>query len=205
MRFLAGLVAVLVLFLALVVLVIPPASAHNHNRLRSGAAGLANATVLIVRHAEKADRGPGLSPAGELRAQAYARYFRPFVLGRERLRIDTLIATADSHGSHRARLTLEPLSRLAGIPIQQPFDDRDVRDLATWLGQGPPRRTILIAWHHGKLPRLLRDLGLDPTTVLPEGEWPAQVYNWVAVLRFDRNGVIMRESCRLIHEPTPLQ
>ena len=199
MRFLPGLVGVLALFM------IAPASAHNHDRLRPGATGLANATVLIVRHAEKAESGPGLSPAGELRAQAYGRYFRPFVLGRERLRIDTLIATADGHGSHRARLTLEPLSRLAGIPIQQPFDDRHVRDLATWLGRGPPSRTILIAWHHGRLPRLIRDLGLDASLLLPRGDWPARVYNWVVVLRFDRNGAIVQQSCRLIREPTPLE
>ena len=197
-RFLAALVGVLVVFAT------QPVSAYSHNRLRSGATGLVNATVLIVRHAEKAETGPGLSPAGEVRARAYGRYFRPFSLGRELFRVDTLIAAADSRGSHRSRLTLEPLSRLAGIPIQQPFHDRDVRDLAIWLGQGPPSRTILIAWHHGELPSLLRHLGLDPPTILPEGDWPDDVYNWVVVLRFDRQGAIVRNSCRLIREPTPL-
>ncbi|MBS0386302.1 MAG: flagellar basal body-associated protein FliL [Proteobacteria bacterium] len=160
--------------------------------------------MLIVRPAEKAERGPGLSPAGEPRARAYARYFRPFPLGPERLRVDTLIAAADSHRSQRSRLTLEPLSRASGVPIQQPFDDRDVGDLAAWLGQGAPGRTILIAWHHSELPRLMRDLGLDPSAALPGRNWPPDVYDWVVVLRFDRSGAIMPESCRLIREPTLL-
>ena len=33
--------------------------------------GLADATVVIVRHGEKPDEGAGLSPAGEARAKAY--------------------------------------------------------------------------------------------------------------------------------------
>lgn len=33
--------------------------------------GLADATVLVVRHGEKPDSGTGLSPAGEARAQAH--------------------------------------------------------------------------------------------------------------------------------------
>ena len=181
------------------------ASAHRHIESQSGAAaGLANATVLIVRHAEEAGSGPGLSPQGELRANAYARYFRPFRLGDERLRVDTLIAAADSRASQRSRLTLEPLSRISGIPIQQPFADRHVRGLARWLARGSPNRTILIAWHHGQLPKLLGELGADPSAMLGRPHWPSHVYDWVVVLHFDRNGAIVPQSCRLVREPTPL-
>ncbi len=198
MRFLAA------FFTALALVAIPPASAHNHTGPRLAATGLTNATVLVVRHAEKAEFGPGLSPAGESRARAYARYFHPFILSRERLRVDTLVAAADSRGSYRSRLTLEPLSRVSGLAIQQPFRDRDIGGLAAWLAQGPPGRTILIAWHHGELPRLMSDLGLAPSTLLPGGDWPSDEYNWVIVLRFDRNGAIAPSWCRLIREPTPL-
>ena len=114
MKLLPTLIAVCVLVVS------SEAYAHHHIGSQSGAAGLANAAVLIVRHAEEAGSGPGLSPQGQLRANAYARYFRPFRLGDERLRVDTLIAAADSRASQRSRLTLEPLSRISGIPIQQP-------------------------------------------------------------------------------------
>jgi len=198
MKLLPTLIAVCVLVVS------SEASAHHHTGSQSGVGGLANAAVLIVRHAEEAGSGPGLSPQGQLRAGAYARYFRPFRFGDERLRVDTLIAAADSRASQRSRLTLEPLSRISGIPIQQPFADRHVRGLARWLGRGSPNRTILIAWHHGELPNLLSELGADPSVMLGRRHWPSHVYDWVVVLHFDRNGTIIPQSCRLIREPTPL-
>jgi hypothetical protein len=73
--------------------------------------GLADTTVLIIRHAEKPDSGTGLAPAGEARAQAYVGYFQHLRLNGVVFRPDTLIATADSKNSARERLTLEPLSK----------------------------------------------------------------------------------------------
>jgi hypothetical protein len=183
-----------------------PALAHHHHHGgdssdNAATPGLANATLLIVRHAEKATFGPDLSDAGAQRARFYAHYFRPFVLGREQLRMDALVAAADSRASHRARETLEPLGHVLAMPIQQPFEDRDVEGLANWLGQGRPGRTILIAWHHGDLAKMLGAFGVDPGTLLPHGDWPGHVYDWVIVLRFDRNGVVMRQASGLIHEP----
>ena len=42
--------------------------------------GLSNATILIVRHAEKPSHATDLSPAGQMRAEVYAQYFRHFEL-----------------------------------------------------------------------------------------------------------------------------
>jgi hypothetical protein len=165
---------------------------------------LANATVMIIRHAEKPASGPGLSAAGQARAKAYAAYFQGLRLDGAPVRIDTLVATADSDESLRERLTLEPLSHVTGLPIQQPFDDRAVNELVNWLADGPPDRDILIAWHHGEVPNLLAKLGLDPSTILPGGRWPSDVYNWMVLLRFDRNGNVMPAHCQLIRELSSL-
>jgi hypothetical protein len=184
-----------------------PAMAQQYdggNAATTLAKRLANATVLIIRHAEKPASGSGLSAAGEARAKAYAGFFRGFTLDGSPLHIDTLIATADSSESRRERLTLEPLSRLMGLPIQQPFEEGAVKDLVGWLGQGPPARNILIAWHHGTVPMLLSELGLDPAAILPGGQWPSNVFNWVVMLRFDRNGVVMPAESRLVREPSSL-
>jgi hypothetical protein len=176
----------------------------NPNAVASGAPGLANATVLIIRHAEKPVTGTGLSQAGEAHALAYVSYFKHLILDGSHVRINTLIATADSGESRRERLTLEPLSHAMGLPIQQPYDNRDIKQLANWLAHGPPNRNILVAWHHDRVPKLLAALGINPSTILSRGRWPSDVFDWLVVLRFDRNGNLVRTHCRLVHEPRPL-
>src|ERR1700727_1751985 len=111
--------------------------------------GLAGTTLLIIRHAEKPQDegagGPGLTPPGEARARAYATYFRDFAVDGKALHIDTLVATADSASSMRPRLTVEPFSRASGLPLQQPFKNKDVKGLASWLASGAPHPPVLIA------------------------------------------------------------
>ncbi len=134
----------------------PPAIPnHNHMSPRQGD-GLHSATILVSRHAEKPAKkkkgGPGLAAAGDARAQAYADYFRHFSIDGQKVKLDTLIATADTRHSDRPRETLELLSRAIKVPIQQPFADDEVKDLAGWLADGSANRGILIAWPQGKIP-----------------------------------------------------
>ncbi len=182
-------------------LVLAAATAPAEARDAPAGGGLANATLLLVRHAEKPDSGSGLTPAGEARARAYASYFRHFEVDGAPVKIAALIATADTARSTRPRLTLEPLSRATGLPVLQPFADDDVKALADQLRQGPGGRTTLIAWHHGKLPKLLGELGAGCEGVVPE-KWPAEVYDWVVVVRYGRDGAA--RSCKLVKEPDPL-
>src|SRR5665213_3932729 len=86
---------------------------------------LRDAVVLIIRHAEKPESGYELSPAGHERAAAYVKYFKNFTIDGKPLHLDRLIAAADSMGSHRPRLTLEPLSQALGLPIDTRFKDKD--------------------------------------------------------------------------------
>jgi hypothetical protein len=157
--------------------------------------GLAGTTLLIIRHAEKpadpaddATGGPGLTPAGEARARAYASYFRNFTVDGTPLHIDTLVATADSAKSMRPRLTVEPFSRASGLPLQQPFKNKDVKGLVGWLASGAPHRTVLISWHHGTVPALLTELGADPQALLPGGAWPPATFDWVIYLHYGEDG-----------------
>ncbi len=177
---------------------------HRDDRENGGAPGLANATLLVVRHAEKpADAGDGgLSPAGEARAKAYATYFQHLEIDGSAVHIGTLVASADSRESARPRLTLEPLSKATGLPIETPFANKQVKDAARWIAAGHARGTTLIAWHHGKLAKLLQKLGADPTTLLPDGEWPEDVYDWVIVLRYGADGQLS-EAKRIV-EPAAL-
>ncbi|TPM28307.1 flagellar basal body-associated protein FliL [Mesorhizobium sp. B2-3-4] len=164
------------------------------------ASGLADATVLIVRHGEKPDGGTGLSPAGEARAQAYVAYFQPLMLDGTPFRPDMLVASADSRNSARERLTLTPLAQALKLPIDQRFADKDVKDLVAALASETHGKSILIAWHHGQLGKLIKAFGADPKALLPNGKWPGDVFNWVVVLRFDHTGQLVPGSARIIEE-----
>src|SRR6516164_11509611 len=68
---------------------------------------LSDATILIIRHAEKPLVGTGLSAEGEVRAKAYVSYFQNFRIGSKPIHLDYLVAADDSEHSQRSRLTLE--------------------------------------------------------------------------------------------------
>ena len=163
-----------------------------------GTSGLAGETVLIVRHAEKPETGTGLTLAGEQRAQAYVKYFSSFSLNGKKAAPQYLIAAADSHASQRPRLTIEPLSQALHLPIHQDFSDKQFAQLAADLRSVRHGKTILVSWHHGEIPALVRALGVDPTTVLPGPKWPANVFGWVVVIHYKHNGKPGR--AQLIHE-----
>ncbi|MFB9979249.1 flagellar basal body-associated protein FliL [Mesorhizobium kowhaii] len=168
--------------------------------LETTSLGLADATVLIIRHGEKPDSGTGLSPAGEARAQAYVGYFQHLMLNGVAFRPDTLIATADSPNSARERLTLTPLSQTLGIPIDLRFSNKDLAGLVHVLTSEAHGKSVLIAWHHGTLPQIIEALGGDPHMLLPDGYWPDNVFDTVVVLRYDHDGKFIPGSEQLIHE-----
>lgn len=175
---------------------------HHHHHYDEDAAdsGLAGDTLLIIRHAEKPagdNGGPGLAPAGVARAKAYADYFQNLRIDGAPVKIDTIIATADSQDSERPRLTVTPFAQASGLKIEQPFPDKEVKALAHWLAAGEPHRTILIAWHHGRMPKLLNQLGANPDELLPDGFWPEDTYDWVVVLKYDDQGQLF-ESKRIV-------
>ena len=197
-----------VFFLATVVAIAPAhAKHHHHDRDESGSTGLADVTLLVVRHAEKpmVEGDVGLAPAGETRAKAYVSYFQHFTFEGSPVHVDALIASADSRESARPRLTLEPLAKATGLPVQQPFANKQYKDFARWMESGDAHLhgTALVAWHHGKLAKLLERLGADPATILPGGEWPENVYDWVIVLRYGPDGHLA--EAKRITEPSDLK
>ncbi|WP_446745620.1 hypothetical protein [Silvibacterium acidisoli] len=163
---------------------------------------LANTTVLIVRHAEKPKEGPSLTPQGFARAQAYAHYFAPFHLDGRPFAINALYAGHDSKNSMRPRLTLEPLSQALHLPLNTDFETEAPDALAANLRSSPHGDHILIAWRHGKIPALVTALGGDPAQLIPGSKWPDDTYDWVLVLRYDKQGRLAGEQ--RIQEPALL-
>jgi hypothetical protein len=161
---------------------------------------LADATILIIRHAEKPTAGPGLSPEGQARAEAYVRYFQHFRVGSQPLQLEYLVAADDSEHSQRSRLTLEPLGKAIGLKPDLRFQAKRPQDLADELRARPHGHDILICWHHREIPDLLAALGADPERLLPKGEWPAQQFGWALELRYDHDGRLIRNKTRRIKE-----
>lgn len=159
---------------------------------------LANTTVLVIRHAEKPESGPGLAPEGTERAQQYAGYFEPFNEQGLSLPVNSLFAGADSKQSARPRLTLEPLSQATGLPLDTRFSTDSPEDLVRALSTEHHGNHILITWRHNKIPALLQALGADPEALLPNGIWPSSVYDWVVLLRYDAAGHLQTQ--KVIHE-----
>jgi hypothetical protein len=163
---------------------------------------LTNAIVLIIRHAEKPDNGHGLSAAGDARAQAYVNYFKNYTIDGQPLKFDYLFATTDSPTSHRPILTIEPTAKALGLKIDSRFSDSQFLQLAQELQNHPPGTNILICWHHGQIPQLLRALDADPKKLLPKGKWPDDEFDWLIQLRYDGSGRLF-ESKRINENLTP--
>ena len=148
-------------------------------------------------------KSPTTDPVCRPSAQAYVAYFQPFLLDGIAFRPDMLVASADSKNSARERLTLTPLSQALKLPIDQRFADKDVKALVAALSSETHGKSILIAWHHGQLGKLIKAFGADPQALLPNGKWPGDVFNWVVVLRFDQAGHLVPGSARVVEEQLP--
>lgn len=150
--------------------------------------GLENAVILVVRHAEDADAGYGLSPTGSARAQACASYFGNLMIDGQPLKLDHIFATRDTKNSHRPRLTVEPTAEKFGLTIDDRFKNRQFQSLVDDIVSWPHGENVLISWHHGKIPQLLRALGADHQKLLPNGKWPDDSFGWLIQLRYDDDG-----------------
>ena len=111
------------IFCVLIALAIPaetfPDSAQNENE-----SGLRDTVILVIRHAEDADDGSGLSPVGDARARAYASYFKNFTIDGRPLKLDHIFSTRNFRNSHRPRLTIEPTGQELGLTIDDRFKNK---------------------------------------------------------------------------------
>jgi len=156
--------------------------------------------VLIIRHAEDADSGHGISPLGEKRAEAYKNYFLNLAVDSKRLEPDVVFAATDSKQSHRPRLTVEPFAKAAKLKIDTRFGNNQSVELAADLRANQKGKVILICWRHPYVPALLAALGANPKSFLPKGKWPGAVFDWVIMLSYDQDGRLIPANTRRIDE-----
>jgi hypothetical protein len=150
--------------------------------------GLKNATILVIRHGEKPDKGAELSKAGKKRAKDYVSYFKNYTVNSKPLKVDYLYAAADTSASHRPRLTIEPFSKANGIHIDATISDAKYRELVEEIKKKPQGKQYLICWHHEEIPQLADALGADSKSLIGTEKWPEDVYGWVIQLCYDSDG-----------------
>ena len=162
--------------------------------------GPKDSVVLIIRHAEDAGSGDGISSLGQERAEAYKNYFLNFTVDSKRQEPTVIFAAKDSKKSHRPRLTMEPFAKAANLKIDTRFGNNQSADLAADLRANQQGKVILICWRHPYIPALLGALGANPESFLPNGKWPGAVFDWIILLSFDQNGHLIPSSSRRTNE-----
>jgi hypothetical protein len=149
---------------------------------------LKNRVIFVIRHAEDAAHGKGISPAGAARAEAYVKYFKSFTVDGQPLKLKFLFSAGDTSRSHRPRLTLEPTAQAFGLKIDRRFKTSQMSELIHEIDNLSTGGDIVISWRHSRIPTLLRMLGADPDRLLPKGKWPGHVFGWLVLLRYDDKG-----------------
>jgi len=136
-----------------------------------GIAGAKSApsVIMIIRHGEDiGQRDFHLSARGQQRASALPKLF-----GSRLPAPQVIIATRATKGSNRPVETIEPLARQLNIPVDNRFKDDDYRILAQdLLSDGRyAGKVVLVCWHHGKIPKLAKALGVKDPPYWPDNQF----------------------------------
>jgi broad specificity phosphatase PhoE len=148
---------------------------------------VANARILLMRHAEKIGdpMDPHLSPEGYARAAKLADYI-PVTFGIPQF----LFATSISKHSIRPIETIEPLAAKIGVSIDSTYADQDYGALASQLLSEPryvgAGSLIVVCWHHGNIPSMARALRARLGS-FPD-PWDSRVFNQILVMTYAGDG-----------------
>jgi hypothetical protein len=169
----------------------------------------ANATIYLVRHAEKPATGPGLSPQGQARADAYVKFFQNLKNpDGKTIHWDYLFASEESDASDRPLLTIRPLAKALEKPIDSNYKDKDfalLRDHIEKHAKGRyAKSNILICWHHGEILQLAAALGASPVVLPPSSDWPAKwpgtVFGWLLKVYYKDDGTLHHKQTQAVNE-----
>lgn len=139
--------------------------------------------ILLMRHAEKTGDTSDilLSAEGAARAQRLVTYI-PETFGRP----DFIYAAARSKRSIRSIETMRPLAAALGSEVQHHIEDKAFKSLVSEIfsKSGYHGKTIVICWHHGKLPEIAALLGGREGNY--PAPWPQDVFNLILDFRYDQ-------------------
>jgi broad specificity phosphatase PhoE len=119
---------------------------------------LAQSTIFIVRHAEKADasKDPDLSEAGRARAEALARTLK-----------DANITVIYATEFKRTQQTATPLAQVLGIKVTI----RPAKATDFGFKLGTLHDNTLVVGHSDTIPDLIRELGISEPINIAENDY----------------------------------
>lgn len=155
--------------------------------------------IILIRHADKLNQakpGPFLSPKGEIRSIAFAYYYL-----NKFAEPDYIIATDPTNSgqggsSIREIQTVAPLANILaerhpqiGFKVLHNYQETDNQQLINDLlhDEKYNGKTILICWHHSKIPKLLTGLGVvaNANNILKTNS-----FDTVYIVEYDTNGKV---------------
>lgn len=155
----------------------------------------ATQTLVFIRHGEKPEAG-----LGQLNCQGLNRALRlPAIIDRKFGRPDAMFAPnpaelKDDKGTNYAYLrplaTIEPLAIRYGMPVNVQFGFEDIKGLKANLSAPQyADKTLVIAWEHKKLVKLVKKLLEDnhgDASSVPK--WDGSDFDSIYVVKIARNG-----------------
>jgi hypothetical protein len=153
--------------------------------LTTNSAWATPAQVLIIRHAEKPDSGPDLSPDGYERAQLLVNYFETNPNVTEYgtpVAIYAMRPDKSALSSNRPVETVTPLAQALGLQIQEKYVRKQTAELVQDILSNPAYegKMVLICWEHHAISDIVANFGVDP---LPAA-WPDDDFGSVWEINF---------------------
>jgi phosphohistidine phosphatase SixA len=135
--------------------------------------------IVIVRHAEKPKSAkPHLAVRGEMRAIGLSKLLPKIV------QPDFIFASTSTKNSERPYETIRPMADKMGVDVITTYADKEIKKFVKELRKKKYKgKTVLICWHHGKMPKLIKELGHAP----PYDKWPENIYD--RIVNIDENGI----------------
>ncbi len=108
---------------------------------------------------------------------------------------DFLFATQASKQSNRPAETITPLSRALGLDYNDKHADDDYQKVAEDILQKPKYagKTVLVCWHHGKIPKLAEALGIPSPPA-----WPGTVFDRVWVIAYANGKASLANAAQML-------
>jgi broad specificity phosphatase PhoE len=120
-------------------------------------------TIILIRHAEKnvepGNADPGLSPAGQVRAQELVRMFG-----------DAGIGAIYVSQYKRTQQTVKPLADKLGIPITQ-VDAKNTAEVIKQIRARHNGDVVFVSGHNNTVPEIIAALGGPRLPIIPETEF----------------------------------